>query len=73
MMDGTFSINVFKTHTIVSYNLELEREKIKSNSPERWDQIKSWKAWSRESREKDDIVLQRSHNEDEEETRRSEK
>lgn len=32
MMDGTFSINVFKTHTIVSYNLELGREKIKSNS-----------------------------------------
>lgn len=29
MMDGTFSINVFKTHTIVSYNLELEREKKK--------------------------------------------
>lgn len=31
-MDGTFLVSVFKTHTIVCYNLELKGEKMKSNS-----------------------------------------
>lgn len=35
-MDRTFSVNVFKTHTVVRYNyFELERRKMKYNSKEK--------------------------------------
>lgn len=70
--DITFSENVYKTHTIVSYyNLELERGKNKRQlqwQSKIWDEVTSWRTWGRESREEDAIAVQRRHNKDEETT-----